>query len=147
MAPKPPKAGEVYDAQGRRRFHGAWTGGFSAGYYNTVGSAEGWTPANFVSGRGRGRGGDQQGDQPPAGEQRREDFMDEEDGVAGGGLKARAEFDYFGTQDAMKSRPREGAASIIGPVPHEFIEASINDPVGRKLLRAMGWRESKKKFK
>ena len=73
--------------------------------------------------------------------------MDEEDGVAGGGLKARAEFDYFGTQDAMKSRPREGAASIIGPVPHEFIEASINDPVGRKLLRAMGWRESKKKFK
>eukprot|EP00955_Chlamydomonas_euryale_P091008 364589-Chlamydomonas_euryale.AAC.2 len=26
------------DAQGRRRFHGAFTGGFSAGYYNTVGS-------------------------------------------------------------------------------------------------------------
>jgi G patch domain-containing protein 1 len=26
------------DEQGRRRFHGAFTGGFSAGYYNTVGS-------------------------------------------------------------------------------------------------------------
>lgn len=27
---------EVYDGEGRRRFHGAFTGGFSAGYYNTV---------------------------------------------------------------------------------------------------------------
>lgn len=26
---------EVTDEQGRRRFHGAFTGGFSAGYYNT----------------------------------------------------------------------------------------------------------------
>lgn len=26
------------DEQGRRRFHGAFTGGFSAGYFNTVGS-------------------------------------------------------------------------------------------------------------
>ena len=31
----------VTDEQGRRRFHGAFTGGFSAGYYNTVGSEEG----------------------------------------------------------------------------------------------------------
>ena len=31
----------VTDEQGRRRFHGAFTGGFSAGYYNTVGSKEG----------------------------------------------------------------------------------------------------------
>lgn len=29
---------EATDEQGRRRFHGAFTGGFSAGYYNTVGS-------------------------------------------------------------------------------------------------------------
>lgn len=31
----------VTDSEGRRRFHGAFTGGFSAGYYNTVGSKEG----------------------------------------------------------------------------------------------------------
>ena len=31
----------VFDKQGRRRFHGAFTGGFSAGYYNTVGTKEG----------------------------------------------------------------------------------------------------------
>lgn len=29
---------EVTDEQGRKRFHGAFTGGYSAGYFNTVGS-------------------------------------------------------------------------------------------------------------
>jgi hypothetical protein len=29
---------EVRDAQGRQRLHGAFTGGFSAGYFNSVGS-------------------------------------------------------------------------------------------------------------
>ena len=33
------------DEKGRRRFHGAFTGGFSAGYRNTVGSEAGWTPS------------------------------------------------------------------------------------------------------
>lgn len=37
------KAKEQYvtDWKGRRRFHGAFTGGFSAGYFNTVGTKEG----------------------------------------------------------------------------------------------------------
>ena len=39
------------DEHGRRRFHGAFTGGFSAGFYNTVGSLEGWTPSEFKSSR------------------------------------------------------------------------------------------------
>lgn len=42
---------EVKDIDGRKRFHGAFTGGFSAGYYNTVGSKEGWEPTSFVSSR------------------------------------------------------------------------------------------------
>jgi G patch domain-containing protein 1 len=42
---------QVTDEQGRRRFHGAFTGGFSAGHYNTVGSVEGWAPQTFVSSR------------------------------------------------------------------------------------------------
>lgn len=37
---------QVTDEEGRRRFHGAFTGGFSAGYYNTVGSKEGKYSAN-----------------------------------------------------------------------------------------------------
>jgi G patch domain-containing protein 1 len=46
-----PRADEVTDEQGRRRFHGAFTGGFSAGYFNTAGSAEGWKPSTFTSSR------------------------------------------------------------------------------------------------
>ncbi|KDD76790.1 DUF1604 hypothetical protein [Helicosporidium sp. ATCC 50920] len=48
---KPAHLQEVTDAQGRRRFHGAFTGGFSAGYYNTVGSRDGWAPSAFKSTR------------------------------------------------------------------------------------------------
>lgn len=35
---------QVRDEKGRRRLHGAFTGGFSAGYFNTVGSKEGTSP-------------------------------------------------------------------------------------------------------
>jgi G patch domain-containing protein 1 len=67
--------------------HGAFTGGFSAGYFNTVGSKEGlrlmhrifillaytvtgWTPSTFVSSRS---------DRAKQKKARPEDFMDEED--------------------------------------------------------------------
>src|SRR5689334_18549421 len=42
---------EATDERGRKRFHGAFTGGFSAGYFNTVGTKEGWTPSQFASSR------------------------------------------------------------------------------------------------
>lgn len=32
---------KVKDNKGRQRFHGAFTGGFSAGYFNSVGSKDG----------------------------------------------------------------------------------------------------------
>lgn len=69
----------VRDEKGRRRFHGAFTGGFSAGYWNTVGSAEGFTPSQFVSSRS------ERFDQSRAGVKRKpEEFMDQEDlGVFG----------------------------------------------------------------
>ena len=61
----------VTDEKGRAlRFHGAFTGGFSAGYFNTVGSKEGWTPSVFVSSRSS------RGDRK---QQRPEDYMDTED--------------------------------------------------------------------
>lgn len=40
---------EVRNERGGKRLHGAFTGGFSAGYYNTVGSKEGWQPSQFKS--------------------------------------------------------------------------------------------------
>ena len=38
----------VTDDKGRRRFHGAFTGGFSAGYFNSVGSKEGILPTHLL---------------------------------------------------------------------------------------------------
>lgn len=58
------------DAEGRRRFHGAFTGGFSAGFFNTVGSLEGWKPSEFRSSRT---------EKAAATQQNPEDFMDAED--------------------------------------------------------------------
>ncbi len=72
---------EARDAQGRRRFHGAFTGGFSAGYFNTVGSKEGWTPSAFRSNRAdkeKAKAQGLPGAAAPKGS-RPEDFMDEED--------------------------------------------------------------------
>lgn len=59
------------DAQGRRRFHGAFTGGFSAGFFNTVGSLEGWTPKEFKSSRAEKF--------KSTTAQKPQDFMDDED--------------------------------------------------------------------
>lgn len=38
---------QVRDEKGRQRFHGAFTGGFSAGYFNTVGTKEGMCCYNY----------------------------------------------------------------------------------------------------
>jgi G patch domain-containing protein 1 len=57
------------DKYGRRRFHGAFTGGFSAGFFNSVGSLEGWTPSAFKSSRS---------DKAKEMQQKPEDYMDEE---------------------------------------------------------------------
>lgn len=69
---RPRRPDEVYDKEGRQRFHGAFTGGFSAGYYNTVGSRDGWVPKpGFQSVRG-----DQNKNRIT---QSIQDFMDDED--------------------------------------------------------------------
>ncbi|KAF2094701.1 DUF1604-domain-containing protein [Rhizodiscina lignyota] len=64
----------VLDERGQpKRFHGAFEGGFSAGYYGTVGSKEGFQPASFVSSRdARAKGLNTSLLKPT-------DYMDEED--------------------------------------------------------------------
>lgn len=113
---------EVTDAQGRKRLHGAFTGGFSAGYFNSVGSKEGWTPQTFVSSRtNRAKAA-----------QKAEDFMDEEDladaeesrvletkgGFSGFGSTA----DEVGGNDAFMDLFRMGGETM-----------------GVRLLKKMGW--------
>lgn len=129
--------GQVRDAEGRRRFHGAFTGGFSAGYYNTVGSAEGWAPSQFVSSRKA---------RAEVRAQRPEDFMDEDDDpMLGRKLAARDEFDTLGARAAARASTTAVAAAagpshIPGPLPGELIVPSAA-PIGKKLLRCMGWRD------
>lgn len=58
------------DDKDKVRWTGAFTGGFTAGYHNTVGSKEGWNPTQFKSSRK---------DKSKIINQNIEDFMDEED--------------------------------------------------------------------
>ncbi|KAI8724001.1 G-patch domain-containing protein [Fusarium sp. LHS14.1] len=119
---------EVRDERGRKRLHGAFTGGWSAGYFNTVGSKEGWTPSTFVSSRSNRR----KDDAAPA-QRRPEDYMDEED------LADAAEAQKLQTSQAFaglgSSGQETGSGGLMG------LLRADGDTMGLKLLRKMGWRD------
>ncbi|OQO12136.1 hypothetical protein B0A48_02776 [Cryoendolithus antarcticus] len=122
---------EVTDERGRKRLHGAFTGGFSAGYYNTVGSKEGWAPASFVSSRSNRATKSKVKD---GASQRVEDFMDEED------LAERSEAQQIGTQgDFAGLGGSDGNGAGKGMFADLF--RSTGETIGVKLLKQMGWRE------
>ncbi|KAJ4266326.1 hypothetical protein NW762_004310 [Fusarium torreyae] len=119
---------EVRDERGRKRLHGAFTGGWSAGYFNTVGSKEGWTPSTFVSSRNnRHKDGTTQA------QQRAEDYMDEED------LADAAEAQKVQTSQAFaglgSSNQNANTGGLMG------LLRADGDTMGLKLLRRMGWRD------
>lgn len=117
------------DAQGRRRFHGAFTGGFSAGFFNTVGSLEGWLPNEFKSSRS---------EKAKNYIQKPEDFMDEEDmgeyGIAPQVIKATDEYNT--------SKKRKKQVFSDGPIPGEpvlhHLITSGNETIGYMLLKNLG---------
>ncbi|KAK2812518.1 hypothetical protein FQN49_008364 [Arthroderma sp. PD_2] len=118
---------EVRDERGRKRLHGAFTGGFSAGYFNTVGSKEGWTPSTFVSSRTNRAKNEKEARRP-------EDFMDEEDlreAEEARVLQTSSEFDGIGSTatDAMRET---GLIDLF---------SSSGETVGVRLLKKMGWKE------
>ncbi|CAM1506498.1 Fc.00g061390.m01.CDS01 [Cosmosporella sp. VM-42] len=121
---------EVRDERGRKRLHGAFTGGFSAGYFNTVGSKEGWTPSTFVSSRNN-RNKDASTTAP---QQRPEDYMDEED------LADAAESQKLQTSQAFaglgsSTEDAVAASGLMG------LFRANGDTMGFKLLRKMGWKD------
>ncbi|XP_010547724.1 PREDICTED: G patch domain-containing protein TGH [Tarenaya hassleriana] len=129
---------EVRDEDGLRRFHGAFTGGFSAGYYNTVGSKEGWTPQSFTSSR-KNRAGVRN--------QSISDFLDEDEraDLEGQSLSTSSQFDTFGFTAAEYSRKQaekeqhQRPSIIPGPVPDELV-IPVSESIGVNLLLKMGWR-------
>lgn len=133
----------VKDENGKRRFHGAFTGGFSAGFWNTVGSLEGWTPQTFKSSRGERASSKAQ--------LKPEDFMDQEDlgefGIAPQGIRTR---DEFANEDEQKQRsdqrrrklmqPELGVGAIPGLPVLEQLLRPVRDKVAVRILKSMGWK-------
>ncbi|KAF7395967.1 hypothetical protein HZH68_010017 [Vespula germanica] len=126
----------AYDAQGRRRFHGAFTGGFSAGYFNTVGTRDGWKPQQFKSSRGS---------KAKTIEQQPEDFMDEEDisifGIAPKGIRANSDYEYHGQKGTKRGRTEiiNNRSLSYNPVLKELLRP-VRETVGIALLKKMGWK-------
>lgn len=129
---------EVTDEEGRRRFHGAFQGGFSAGYYNTVGSKEGWAPQSFVSSRKN---------RAEVKQQNILNFLDEDEKaeLEGQSLQTSLQFDTFGFTAAELARKKaekeqqQRPSAIPGPVPDEIV-LPATESIGVKLLLRMGWR-------
>ncbi|KAF8324347.1 uncharacterized protein EI90DRAFT_3146926 [Cantharellus anzutake] len=129
---------EARDEKGRRRLHGAFQGGFSAGYYNTVGSKEGWTPSTFKSSR-TARAQNKVS--------RPEDFMDEEDleelRESQKMVDTSEQMDLFGTTE-VEMRKRAGIPLSEDDPMASTIASSIlpppQDSAGAQLLKKLGWR-------
>ncbi|PFH59152.1 hypothetical protein XA68_12755 [Ophiocordyceps unilateralis] len=120
---------EVRDEKGRKRLHGAFTGGWSAGYFNTVGSKDGWSPSTFVSSRSNRRK-----DGPATTQQRAEDYMDEED------LADAAEAQHLHTSQAFaglgsSTRQQSLSGAMLG------LFRAEGNTMGLQLLRRMGWKD------
>eukprot|EP00250_Pteridium_aquilinum_P018132 c23961_g1_i1 orf=422-3370(-) len=132
---------EVFDENGRRRFHGAFTGGFSAGYYNTVGSKEGWVPQSFTSSRKN---------RAELAQQRAYDYMDDEEKAEQDStrLATASDFDTFGFTAAEFARKeaeqelKKWPSAIPGLVLDEII-VPVSRSIGFELLRKMGWRHGR----
>ncbi|KAK6185830.1 hypothetical protein SNE40_007977 [Patella caerulea] len=128
----------VKDSKGRQRFHGAFTGGFSAGYFNSVGTKEGWAPSTFVSSRSS------RNDQVS---QKAEDFMDEDDfGEHGIAPRKIATAESYTSEERQRKRKALALAvtgDAIGQKDTTLIDLVVPDslPIGIRLLRKMGWKE------
>ncbi|KAI0714194.1 hypothetical protein C8T65DRAFT_707738 [Cerioporus squamosus] len=127
---------DVRDEKGRRRLHGAFTGGFSAGYFNSVGSKEGWTPSTFVSSRS---------ERAKKKAARPEDFMDEEDLAelreSRKLVDEHEEMDFGARRRKNASRPakrtnKTALAASLAPAPKDSMGWRVGQGIGPRLTYA-----------
>ena len=123
------------DKKALPRFHGSFTGGFSAGHFNTVGSEEGFKPKTFTSSRSN---------RNVKISNRVTDYMDIEDGLLGGHLSTQNVYDTF---DDRGIKVQKNIADVVssgnlipGPVPRELLP-NLSQSIGKKMLSKMGWKE------
>ncbi|KAI9451844.1 hypothetical protein F5148DRAFT_1277664 [Russula earlei] len=127
---------DVRDEKGRRRLHGAFTGGFSSTPLVPRKVHSRWTPSTFVSSRS---------DRAKQRASRPEDYMDDEDlaelreSQLMVGVKEQQQRDAFGAAhpDVPQGDPEQDsmAASI-----QRALMPPPEDSPGVRLLKKMGWR-------
>ncbi|KAL5021338.1 hypothetical protein ScPMuIL_000493 [Solemya velum] len=129
---------QVRDSKGRVRFHGAFTGGFSAGYFNTAGSKEGFVPTTFSSSKK---------DKAEKIRANPEDFMDDEDlGEHGIKPKSFLTTDQFSSEQRKQVRTKTADALSRGSLisgEEALMDLIIPErlTIGVKILRLMGWKD------
>ena len=124
------KAAAAAAAEGPpRRLHGAWEGGWSAGYFNTAGSREGWTPAAFTSSRSvrSERRAYTAADAMDA-----DELAEAEQKQIGAAAGFRG---YGAAEDADEHRGDRLLRAAVGA------GVAATEAVGERLLRRMGWRQ------
>ena len=136
-------SGSSFASRTPTRFHGAFTGGHSAGYWDTVGSRDGWRPEEDLGTDDFGRKRQQR---VWENERTAADYMDDRDHdewAGPSGIKSG----YIGSAKQMFSREKEpklekgDERNVL--LPSELIKPpdSWNASIGKRLLRKLGWRE------
>merc|ERR1712131_40579 len=130
---------DVFKIDGKRRFHGAFTGGFSAGHGNTLGSEEGGAPHEFKSSRK---------EKNKNKVQRPQDFMDDEDfgqfGFASKKISAKGSFakDTVPGLDSQASQSGHMKLTVgLGLAAMQKLVAGSERNWGHVLLRKLGWKD------
>lgn len=119
----------------RQRFHGAFTGGYSAGFFNTVGSREGWIPKNSSNEESNKK------------IQSIEDFMDEHDHQEWGG-PSQLQSQFSGKQNLSEAsgslKEASHLESLFGPTTATLSSEPQHTSIGSRLLELWGWKEASK---
>ncbi|KAJ3250954.1 hypothetical protein HK103_003044, partial [Boothiomyces macroporosus] len=119
----------VRDDQGRQRLHGAFQGGFSAGYFNTVGSKEGWQPKQFSSSKNaRGQFN-----------QTIHDYMDLED-IQEFGTEAIKEFESLGSTAREVEMKRMNNVNRLYKVVEDLVKP-VDSGIGVRIMVEMGYQK------
>eukprot|EP00871_Galdieria_phlegrea_P004084 jgi/Galph1/4677/GphlegSOOS_G3329.1 len=139
---------QVRDENGLQRLHGAFKGGFSAGYFNSVGSKEGWTPSSFYSSRSsRAKKQTSNGLESLIDE---EDIEDDDPVFSIGGvamdvkptfrcLSSRA--DQLQHKQRKYNRTEQASENFL---PEDYLHVSTEAlSLGFQILRKLGWRDTR----
>ena len=127
----------VRDVNGIRRFHGAFTGGFSAGHFNTVNTPQGWYPKQFKSSRET---------KAEKKQQKPEDFMDDEDrgefGFAAQTLRTKSNFQRgAGNEEETFGSRNRRVENVLnsGGFMEQLVKPTLST-LGERLLSSQGWK-------